>query len=183
MYSTEDAVKGITELFQQELSIKVPSPDTDLIEEGMMDSLMLVIMGAISNARERVWIMTPYFLPERQMMGCLQAAAISGVDVLVLKPTILGGIGKTLTIIEQAENCALDTSVSSSFESSLGISILVDLASTSAHDIVAAGLDTLKWFNEDILMQPLKIERGGISPREKAICSKDINFKILQHFA
>ena len=51
-----------------------------------LDSLMLVIMGAISNARERVWIMTPYFLPERQMMGCLQAAAISGVDVQVMIP-------------------------------------------------------------------------------------------------
>jgi cardiolipin synthase len=51
-----------------------------------LDSLMLVIMGAISSARRRVWIMTPYFLPERQMMGCLQAAALSGVDVQVMIP-------------------------------------------------------------------------------------------------
>ena len=47
---------------------------------------MLVILGAISTARERVWIMTPYFLPERQMMGCLQSAALSGVDVQVMIP-------------------------------------------------------------------------------------------------
>ena len=53
-----------------------------------LDSLMLVIMGAISNARRRVWIMTPYFLPERQIMGCLQAAALSGVDVRVMIPEI-----------------------------------------------------------------------------------------------
>jgi cardiolipin synthase len=51
-----------------------------------LDSLMLVIMGAISSAERRVWIMTPYFLPERQMMGCLQAAALSGVDVRVMIP-------------------------------------------------------------------------------------------------
>jgi len=51
-----------------------------------LDSLMLVIMGAISSARQRVWIMTPYFLPERQIMGCLQAAALSGVDVRVMIP-------------------------------------------------------------------------------------------------
>lgn len=51
-----------------------------------LDSLMLVMMGAISCARERVWIMTPYFLPERQMLGCLQAAALSGVDVKVMIP-------------------------------------------------------------------------------------------------
>ena len=28
-----------------------------------LDSLVLVIMGAISSATQRVWIMTPYFLP------------------------------------------------------------------------------------------------------------------------
>ena len=60
-----------------------------LISDGpdeTLDSLMLVILGAISTARERVWIMTPYFLPERQMMGCLQSAALSGVDVQVMIP-------------------------------------------------------------------------------------------------
>ena len=48
--------------------------------------MMLVIMGAIASASSRVWIMTPYFLPERQMLGCLQAAALSGVDVQVMIP-------------------------------------------------------------------------------------------------
>ena len=51
-----------------------------------LDSMKLVFMGAISNARRRIWIMTPYFLPERQMMGCLQAAALSGVDIQVMIP-------------------------------------------------------------------------------------------------
>ena len=46
-----------------------------------LDSLILVIMGAISSAHQRIWIMTPYFLPNRQMLGCLRAAALSGVDV------------------------------------------------------------------------------------------------------
>jgi cardiolipin synthase len=60
-----------------------------LISDGpddTLDSLMLVIMGAISSASKRVWIMSPYFLPERQMLGCLQAAALSGVDVQVMIP-------------------------------------------------------------------------------------------------
>jgi cardiolipin synthase len=51
-----------------------------------LDSLALVIMGAISNAHQRIWIMTPYFLPNRQILGCLQAAALSGVDVKVMIP-------------------------------------------------------------------------------------------------
>jgi cardiolipin synthase len=60
-----------------------------LISDGpdeTLDSLMRVIMGVISGARERVWIMTPYFLPDRQMMGCLQGAALTGVDVQVMIP-------------------------------------------------------------------------------------------------
>lgn len=60
-----------------------------LISDGpddTLDSLMLVIMGAISSANSRVWIMSPYFLPERQILGCLQAAALSGVDVQVMIP-------------------------------------------------------------------------------------------------
>jgi cardiolipin synthase len=60
-----------------------------LISDGpddTLDSLMLVIMGVISSATHRVWIMTPYFLPERQILGCLQAAALSGVDVQVMIP-------------------------------------------------------------------------------------------------
>jgi cardiolipin synthase len=62
---------------------------TRLVSDGpdeTLDALMFVIMGVISSARERVWIMTPYFLPERQMLGCLQAAALSGVDVQVMIP-------------------------------------------------------------------------------------------------
>ncbi|MBT8047283.1 MAG: cardiolipin synthase [Xanthomonadales bacterium] len=60
-----------------------------LISDGpddTLDSLMLVIMGVISSAQKRVWIMTPYFLPERQILGCLQAAALTGVDVQVMVP-------------------------------------------------------------------------------------------------
>jgi len=52
-----------------------------------LDALMLVLMGVISTARERVWIMTPYFLPDRQMLGCMQAAALAGVDVQVMIPS------------------------------------------------------------------------------------------------
>ena len=62
---------------------------TRLVSDGpddTLDSLMLVIMGVISSAQRRVWIMTPYFLPERQLLGCLQAAALSGVDVRVMIP-------------------------------------------------------------------------------------------------
>ncbi|MCK5081788.1 MAG: o-succinylbenzoate synthase [Candidatus Omnitrophica bacterium] len=106
--------------------------------------------------------------------------SISGVDILVLKPTILGGIERTLAIIDQAKSCAIEVSISSSFESSLGISTLVNLAGTSPHNITAAGLNTLKWFKNDILNTPVRLENGAITVNQRAILSKDINFSLLR---
>ena len=51
-----------------------------------MDRLTELLVGAIGNARRRIAIMTPYFLPPREMMAPLQAAALQGVDVTVILP-------------------------------------------------------------------------------------------------
>jgi cardiolipin synthase len=51
-----------------------------------LDALLLVLLGGFAAARKRIWIMSPYFLPEDRMLGCLQAAALSGVDVKILIP-------------------------------------------------------------------------------------------------
>lgn len=58
----------------------VDGPNDDL------DKLSAIIFGAVSTARRRVWIMTPYFLPSRELTAALQNAALRGVDVSVLLP-------------------------------------------------------------------------------------------------
>ncbi|MEQ9464321.1 MAG: phospholipase D-like domain-containing protein [Haliea sp.] len=55
-------------------------PDDDL------DKISLTLMGAISAAREEILIITPYFLPSREMVASLQSAALRGVRVVVLLP-------------------------------------------------------------------------------------------------
>jgi len=105
--------------------------------------------------------------------------SISGVDILVLKPTLLGGIEKTWQVINRAENLALDAVISSSFESSLGILTLANLAGTLSHGGIAAGLDTLKWFKTDVLSSPLRFEKGGIDLTDTTVKSEDINFEAL----
>lgn len=55
-------------------------PETDF------DRLTEVIVGAIGHAHDRVAIMTPYFLPPRELTAPLQAAALEGVDVAVILP-------------------------------------------------------------------------------------------------
>ena len=51
-----------------------------------LDRLTALLIGAIASARRRVAIMTPYFVPPRELISPLQAAALAGVDVAVILP-------------------------------------------------------------------------------------------------
>ena len=51
-----------------------------------LDRLATILTGAVSTARRRVAIMTPYFLPPRELIGALQVAALRGADVAVVLP-------------------------------------------------------------------------------------------------
>lgn len=51
-----------------------------------LGKLMTVMVGAVSAARHNVTIMTPYFLPDRELIAALQAAALRGVTVDVILP-------------------------------------------------------------------------------------------------
>lgn len=51
-----------------------------------LDRLALVLLAAVSAAQRRIGIMTPYFLPGRELIGALQAAALRGVEVSILLP-------------------------------------------------------------------------------------------------
>jgi cardiolipin synthase len=54
--------------------------------DGELDRFTTLYIGAIGSARQRVAIMTPYFVPPRELIAPLQAAALSGVDVAVILP-------------------------------------------------------------------------------------------------
>ena len=51
-----------------------------------LDHLSLLIDGVISAASRRVFVVTPYFLPNRKLTGALQSAALRGVDVRIILP-------------------------------------------------------------------------------------------------
>ena len=50
------------------------------------DKLSTILFGAVTTARHRIWIMTPYFLPSRELIAALQNAALRGVEVNILLP-------------------------------------------------------------------------------------------------
>jgi cardiolipin synthase A/B len=51
-----------------------------------LDRLTTLLVGALGIAKHRIAIMTPYFLPPRELIGALQAAALRDVDVAVILP-------------------------------------------------------------------------------------------------
>ena len=64
----------------QELLI-LPSGPADRIE-----TCGLFFVHAINRARERLWIASPYFVPDQHVMCALQLAALRGVDVRIMLP-------------------------------------------------------------------------------------------------
>jgi len=68
-------------------------PDGDMqvliVPTGPADSLEtagLMFVHAINSARNRIWIASPYFVPDEAVMAALQLAGLRGVDVRILIP-------------------------------------------------------------------------------------------------
>lgn len=51
-----------------------------------LETAALLYAQAIAAAERRVWIASPYFVPDGMVLGALQGAALRGVDVRVLMP-------------------------------------------------------------------------------------------------
>ena len=58
------------------------SPSDDL------PTTQLLFVHALNAAKERIWIASPYFVPDTAVIAALQLAALRGVDVRVMLPLI-----------------------------------------------------------------------------------------------
>jgi len=59
----------------------VPSGPADEVE-----TAALMFIHAINSAQERIWIASPYFVPDEAVVAALQLAGLRGVDVRILIP-------------------------------------------------------------------------------------------------
>jgi cardiolipin synthase len=59
----------------------LPSSPADALE-----TANLMFIHAINSARERIWIASPYFVPDKPVTDALQLAGLRGVDVRILIP-------------------------------------------------------------------------------------------------
>lgn len=63
------------------VALCLPSGPADEFE-----TATLFFLNAINSAQERVWIVSPYFVPDEQLMSALKLASLRGVDVRILIP-------------------------------------------------------------------------------------------------
>lgn len=64
-----------------EAVLVIPSGPADEVE-----TFLLLTLQLIAAARERIWIASPYFVPDDSLIAALQLAALRGVDVRVIYP-------------------------------------------------------------------------------------------------
>ena len=85
-YGTRDRIEAL---------VWEPTPARDDDECGLvlasgpadeLETCGLLYAHAIESAEERIWIATPYFVPDGRVLGALQLAALRGVDVRVIMP-------------------------------------------------------------------------------------------------
>jgi cardiolipin synthase len=83
------ATKGIPELNWEPCRVADGRENALVIASGPADRLEtcgLMFVQAINEARERIWIASPYFVPDLQILSALKLAALRGVEVRILLP-------------------------------------------------------------------------------------------------
>jgi O-succinylbenzoate synthase len=96
------------------------------------------------------------------------------ISAIILKPTLLGGLERAAMFARTAREMNIKAVVSSCFESSVGIAALIQFA--AAHHTIdsPAGLDTLSWFKQDLLEEPIDCSGGCIKVARSARAANSV---------
>ena len=99
---------------------------------------------------------------------------------VVLKPTLLGGISRTLLMAERALRLGMTPVVSSAYESGVGTAALVALAAVIGEGSVAAGLDTYRMLANDVLETPLGLPAPSVEVEHTMDASRKVGVRELK---
>ncbi len=85
-WSTEELIPEVT---WRPTPVAEGNSDILIVPSGPADELetaTLMFLHTINSAKERIWIATPYFVPDDAILAALQLAGLRGVDVRILIP-------------------------------------------------------------------------------------------------
>lgn len=86
-YASEENINDMTEFFPEnevhgDVGIQIVSSGPDHMEEYIKNAYMKII----NDAKEYVYIQTPYFVPDEPFMEALKISALSGIDIRIMVP-------------------------------------------------------------------------------------------------
>jgi len=81
---TEDLIWEVPHAAENMTAMIVPTGPGDEMETGA-----LFFFAAISAATRRVWVASPYFVPDTDVLTALKHAALRGLDVRILVPEVI----------------------------------------------------------------------------------------------
>ncbi len=110
--------------------------------------------------------------------------ALSGeigfLKAVIIKPNYIGGFSRSEEIINEYGKKGICCVLSNSFETGLSISSIILFACRMGLADVAIGIDTLKYFKNDILKNPITIQEGCIDLSQIELDENNIDFSILE---
>ena len=104
---------------------------------------------------------------------------VKWINTLILKPSVIGSVRKTLRYINRAKECGLKVVISDTFHSGIGLAFLIRLASVVSESI-PMGFDTYSWLKDDILVDKLSIVQGAFDLNTVINLSKNVNYSMLK---
>src|SRR5262249_3410500 len=102
-FCTDEQIRGDAWFPRLESSGKIPARGIASGPDDDFEKLKMTYLGALTCARERVRIITPYFLPDTALVAALDAAALRGVQVDILLP-----VRNNLRLVQWASTAMLD---------------------------------------------------------------------------
>ncbi len=102
------------------------------------------------------------------------------IAAFILKPTVIGSYKNMAEIYEKAAAAGKKTVISSSFESGIGLRALANIASAFNKIPTAAGLDTFKWLNEDVIINSFVDFGPHISLEKINSTAYNLNINLLE---
>jgi len=122
---------------------------------------------------------TLWYAPTPKSDTPAKHVSLSGIRALILKPSILGGWNNTKMWIEHAQKNGIHCVLSSCFESGLGLNWIAFMANELLSEQFPAGLDTSKWFEQDLIEPRFLIQNGSYVFPDSWPKSKDTFLEII----
>jgi o-succinylbenzoate synthase len=117
---------------------------------------------------------------DESLVGVEQEELEQFAVALVLKPTLLGGISRTLRMAGLAPSLGITPVVSSAYESGVGTAALLALAAGIGDRPVPAGLDTYRMLSGDVLETPLDLPSPSVDVAGATEASRTVDVRRLE---